>query len=361
MHYRSLGRTGLRVSPLCLGAMMFGAWGNPDHDDSVAIIHAALDAGINFIDTADVYSAGESEEIVGKAIAGRRDEVVLATKFFAPMGDGPNQSGGSPLLDHARVRGRACAGSAPTTSTSTRCTDPTRRSTSTRRSARCPTSSTRARSATSAAPPIPASAIVEAQWVAERRGRERFVCEQPPYSILVRGIEADVLPTCQRYGMGVIPWSPLAGGWLSGKWRLGADDLTSRRAAADPGSLRPDQAREPAEARRGRRARRRWPTRPGISLVHLALAWVINNPAVTAAIIGPRTMDQLTSQLGALDVSLEHRRARPHRRDRAAGHQLQLGRRRATPRRRSPAPVAGAAGRAEPGAVSRSVGRAGCG
>ena len=150
----------------------------------------------------------------------------------------------------------------------------------------------------------PASAIVEAQWVAERRQRERFVCEQPPYSILVRGIEADVLPTCQRYGMGVIPWSPLAGGWLSGKWRLGADDLTSRRAARIPDRYdltKPEnQQKLDAADALGALA-----DEAGISLVHLAVAWVVNNPAVTAAIIGPRTMDQLTSQLGALDVTLE--------------------------------------------------------
>jgi aryl-alcohol dehydrogenase-like predicted oxidoreductase len=152
---------------------------------------------------------------------------------------------------------------------------------------------------------FPASAIVEAQWVAERRHRERFVCEQPPYSILVRGIEADVLPTCQRHGMGVIPWSPLAGGWLSGRWRLDADqqDLTSRRASRIPDrydltKLENQKKLEAADALA------KLADEAGITLVHLAVAWVINNPAVTSAIIGPRTMDQLTSQLGAADVSL---------------------------------------------------------
>jgi aryl-alcohol dehydrogenase-like predicted oxidoreductase len=150
----------------------------------------------------------------------------------------------------------------------------------------------------------PASAIVEAQWTAERRGRERFVCEQPPYSILVRGIENDVLSTCQRYGMGVIPWSPLAGGWLSGKWRKGADDLTSHRANRVPDrydlSKPENQTKLEAADALGALA-----DEAGLSLVHLAIAWVINNPAVTSAIIGPRTMDQLTSQLGAVDVQLE--------------------------------------------------------
>ena len=302
MHYRKLGRTGLEVSPLCLGAMMFGAWGNPDHDDSVAVIHAALDAGINFIDTADVYSAGESEEIVGKAIAGRRDEVVLATKFYAPMGEGPNRSGASrywimkevenslrrlgtdhidlyqvhrpdPRLDVDETLGAL--------------TDLVRQG-----KIRYLGSST-----------FPASEIVEAQWAAERRNLERFVCEQPPYSILARGIEADVLPTCQRHGMGVIPWSPLAGGWLSGKWRKGVADPESRRASRVPDrydlSVPGNQAKLDAADALGDLAEG-----AGLSLVHLAVAWVINNPAVTSAIIGPRTMDQLTSQLGAADVQL---------------------------------------------------------
>jgi aryl-alcohol dehydrogenase-like predicted oxidoreductase len=302
MRYRSLGRTGLQVSPLCFGAMMLGAWGNPDHDDSVAIVHAALDAGINFIDTADVYSAGESEEIVGKAIAGRRDEVVLATKFFAPMGTGPNRSGGSrywimkeceaslrrlgtdhidlyqvhrpdPRLDVDETLGAM--------------TDLVRQG-----KVRYLGSST-----------YPASAIVEAQWTAERRQRERFVCEQPPYSMLVRGIEAEILPTCQRYGMGVIPWSPLAGGWLSGAWRVGSPDENSRRARRSPDRYdlaKPEnQAKLAAADALGRLA-----DEAGISLPQMAVAWVIGHPAVTSAIIGPRTMDQLTSQLPAVDVAL---------------------------------------------------------
>jgi aryl-alcohol dehydrogenase-like predicted oxidoreductase len=129
------------------------------------------------------------------------------------------------------------------------------------------------------------------------------VCEQPPYSILVRGIEADVLPTCQRYGMGVIPWSPLAGGWLSGKWRLGAEELTSHRANRVPArydlAVPGNQKKLEAADALGRLA-----DEAGISLVDMALAFVIRNPAVTSAIIGPRTMDQLTSQLGSVDVQL---------------------------------------------------------
>ena len=190
MHHRSLGRTGLRVSPLCLGAMMFGAWGNPDHDESVAVIHAALDAGINFIDTADVYSAGESEEIVGKAIAGaprrgRPGHQVLRARWAT----NPTRAAARATGSCASAR-RACAGSAPTTSTSTRCTGPTRTSTSTRRSARCPTSSTRARSATSAAPPTrrrpssrpsgwPSAASASGSCASSRRTRSSCAASRP--------------------------------------------------------------------------------------------------------------------------------------------------------------------------------------
>ena len=282
--------------------MMFGAWGNPDHDDSVAVIHAALDAGINFIDTADVYSAGESEEIVGKAIAGRRDEVVLATKFYAPMGEGPNDGGGS---RHWIMR--ECENSLRRLGTDhidlyqVHRPDPTMDVDETLGAMSDLVHQGKVRYLGSST--FPASEIVEAQWVADRRHRERFVCEQPPYSMLVRGIEADVLPTCQRHGMGVIPWSPLAGGWLSGKWRRGGADPDSRRASRVPDrydlSVPGNQAKLEAADALGTLA-----DEAGISLVHLAVAWVINNPAVTSAIIGPRTMDQLTSQLGAAEVEL---------------------------------------------------------
>src|SRR6195256_791265 len=234
MDYRTLGRTGVKVSPLCLGAMMFGDWGNQDADESIRIIHRALDAGINFIDTADVYARGESEEIVGKALAGgRRDHVVLATKVHGTMGDDPNEFGnsrrwiprevdnslrrlGTDWIDLYQIHRPEF--DTDIDETLGALTDLVRAG-----KLRYFGSST-----------FPAATIVEAQWVAERRGRERVVCAQPPYSILVRGIEADVLPTCERHGMAVIPWSPLAGGWLSGKWRKGADDLTSHRANRIP-------------------------------------------------------------------------------------------------------------------------------
>ena len=303
MRYRYLGGTGIQVSVHCLGTMMFGAWGNPDHDESVRIVHAALDAGINFVDTADVYSAGESEEIVATAIAGRRDEVVLATKVHGQMGKDPNERGNS-----RRWIVRECEASLRRLGTDridlyqVHRPDPT---TEIDETLAALTDLVRAGKVLYVgSSTFPASEIVEAQWVAERRGHVRFVCEQPPYSLLVRGIEADVLPTCQRYGMGVIPWSPLAGGWLSGKWRLGAEDLTSRRAQRLPDrydlSMVENQRKLEAADALARLA-----DEAGMTLVHLAVAWVINHPAVTSAIIGPRTMDQLTSQLGAVDVTLE--------------------------------------------------------
>ena len=304
MELRPLGRTGVKVSPLCLGAMMFGQWGNPDHDESIRIIHRALDAGINFIDTADVYSRGESEEIVGKAIStpSRREHVVLATKVHGNMGDDPNEFGNSrrwiirevdnslrrlqtdwidlyqihrpePDTDIAETLGAL--------------TDLVRAGKV--RYIGCST--------------FQPSMIVESQWVSEQRGLERFVCEQPPYSILVRGVEAEVLPTCQRYGMGVIPWSPLAGGWLSGAYRRDAELPQSRRADRIP---RRYDVTMPENQRKLEIADQlaKLAEEAGLSLVHVAIAFVLRHPAVTAAIIGPRTMEHLESQLGAADVTL---------------------------------------------------------
>src|SRR3954464_14249418 len=305
MRYRALGGRGGQVSRLCLGAMMFGAWGNPDHDESVAVIHAALDAGINFIDTADVYSAGESERIGAKALQGHRDDVVLATKVHAGMGKDPNMQGNS-----RRWIIRECENSLERLQTDyldlyqIHRPEPDTDIDETLGALTDLVHQGKVRYLGSST--FPASAIVEAQWVAERRQRERFVCEQPPSSILVRGVEADVLPTCQRHGMGVIPWSPLAGGWLSGKWRKGAasDVLRSRRSAMMPArydlSLEVNQRKLDAADALGALA-----DEAGISLIDMALAFVVNHPAVTAAIIGPRTMEQLEFQLGATDIALD--------------------------------------------------------
>lgn len=302
MKYRTLGTTGTRVSQLCLGAMMFGAWGNTDHDESISIIHGAIDGGVNFIDTADVYSDGESEEIVGKAIKGRRDNLVIATKVHGAMGVDPNRSGNS-----RRWIMQECEESLRRLGTDyidlyqIHRPDPSVDVDETLGALSDLVHQGKVRYTGSST--FPPSAIVEAQWVAERRGRERFVCEQPPYSMLARGVEAEVLPTCDRYGMGVIAWSPLAGGWLSGKWRLGVDGLTSRRAARIPD--RYDLSKPENQAKlRAADALAALAEQSGISLVHMALAFVINHPTITSAIIGPRTAEHLTSQLGATDVVL---------------------------------------------------------
>jgi aryl-alcohol dehydrogenase-like predicted oxidoreductase len=303
MEMRTLGRTGVKVSPLCLGAMMFGAWGERDHDESIRIIHRALDAGINFVDTADVYSRGESEEIVGKALAGgRRDNVVLATKVHGRMGDDPNEYGNSRRwivreVDNSLRRLKTDwidlyqihrpEADTDIDETLGALTDLIRAG-----KVRYIGSST-----------FPPSEVVEAQWVAERRGRERFVCEQPPYSVIARAIEADLLPTCQRYGMGVIAWSPLGGGWLSGRYRKDREMPESRRAQMLPQrydmSLPENQRKLDAVDALARLAEEN-----GMSLVELAIAFVIHHPSITAAIIGPRTMEQLEGQLGAADVTL---------------------------------------------------------
>jgi aryl-alcohol dehydrogenase-like predicted oxidoreductase len=281
MRMRTLGGTGIKVSPYCLGAMMFGAWGNPDHEDSIRIIHAALDGGINFVDTADVYSAGESEEIVGKALRDRRDEVVLATKAHGAMGKDPNMSGNS-----RRWIVREVENSLRRLQTDyidlyqMHRPDPDTDIDETLSALSDLVHAGKVRAVGSST--FPAESIVEAQWVADRRGHVRFRSEQPPYSIFVRGIEAAVLPACQRYGMGVIVWSPLAGGWLTGRYRKDTDiDMTIGRARRLP--------------------HRFDPSLPG----NLALAFATAHQGVTSAIIGPRTMDQLTDLLAGASVTLD--------------------------------------------------------
>jgi aryl-alcohol dehydrogenase-like predicted oxidoreductase len=305
MEHRTLGRTGVKVSPLCLGAMMFGAWGNPDHDESIRIIHRALDAGINFIDTADVYSRGESEEIVGKALAGgRRDDVVLATKFHAAMGDDPNQQGNSRRWIVREVE--ASLQRLGTDRIDLYQVHRPEHDTDIEETLSALTDLVRAGKILSiGSSTFPPSQVVEAQWVARERGLQRFVSEQPPYSMLIRAVEADLLPTAQRHGMGVIPWSPLAGGWLSGRFRKSAPtgELTSRRADRLPDRY---DLSIPANQRKldAAEALAQLAEDAGISLIELAIAFVIRHPAVTSAIIGPRTMEHLESQLGAADVTL---------------------------------------------------------
>jgi aryl-alcohol dehydrogenase-like predicted oxidoreductase len=304
MDLRPLGRTGVSVSKCCLGAMMFGAWGNPDHDESIRIIHRALDAGINFIDTADVYAQGESEEIVGKALAdGRRDNVILATKFHGAMGDDPNRQGSSrrwiirEVEDSLRRLGTDWIDlyqvHRPRTDTDIEETLSALSDLVHQGKVRYLGSST-----------FPASQIVEAQWVARDRHLQRFVTEQPPYSMLVRAIEADVLPTCARYGMGVMSYSPLTGGWLSGRWRKDSGQQSSSRANRLPErfdlSLPANQRKLDAVEELARLAEE-----AGITLIQLAIAFVLNHPAITAPILGPRTMEQLESQLAGAGVVLD--------------------------------------------------------
>lgn len=304
MDYRSLGRTGVKVSPLCLGAMMFGPWGNDDRQDSIRIIHTALDAGINVIDTADVYSTGVSEEIVGEALAshpGGRDGVFLATKFFMPMDEDPNHRGGSrrwiirevenslrrlgtdyidlyqvhrpdPAVDIEEILGALSdlvhQGKIRYIGSSS----------------------------------FSGSQIVEAQWAARDRRLERFVTEQPPYSILVRGIEEDVLPTTLRHGMGTLTYSPLAGGWLSGRWRknaVSAPTSAARPSARFDMSSLANQRKLDAVEELALLAEE-----VGIPLLQLAIAFVINHPGVTSAIVGPRTLEQLESYLPAAELTL---------------------------------------------------------
>jgi aryl-alcohol dehydrogenase-like predicted oxidoreductase len=307
MEYRPLGRTGVSVSKLCLGAMMFGAWGNTDHDESIRIIHAALDAGINFIDTADVYSQGESEEIVGKAIGNppaRRDDVVLATKVWGQMDEDPNHRGASRrwILEEVEHSLRRLGTDyidlyqvhRPTPDTDIDETLGALTDLVHQGKIRYIGHST-----------YPASLIVEAQWTARDRSLQRFVSEQPPYSILTRGIEAEVLPACAKYGMGVIPYSPLAGGWLSGRYRKDTDvtgpvsPARQRLANRYDLSLPENQRKLDAAEQLAQVAEE-----AGITLIQLAIAFVLNHPAITAPIIGPRTMEHLQSQIAAADVVL---------------------------------------------------------
>jgi aryl-alcohol dehydrogenase-like predicted oxidoreductase len=302
MEHRTLGRTGVKVSKFCLGAMMFGSWGNTDHDDCIRIVHAALDAGINFIDTADLYGAGESEEILAKALKGRRDDVVLATKFHGRMGrDGNRQGTSRRWIMNAVEDSLRRLGTDHIDLYQTHRLRPGTDHDETLGALTDLVSAGKVRYIGSST--FPASHIVEAQWVAERRNRARYVCEQPPYSVLYRGIEVDVLPTIQRYGMGAISWGPLGGGWLSGRWRKGTTEMESTRVNRVPGrydlSLPENHNKLEAVESLALLAEE-----AGLSLIHLALAFVVNHPGITAAIIGPRTMEHFESQIGAAEVRL---------------------------------------------------------
>jgi aryl-alcohol dehydrogenase-like predicted oxidoreductase len=286
--------------------MMFGAVGNPDHEDCVQIIQRALEAGINFIDTADAYSRGESELIVGKALAGgRRDEVVLATKVGLPFDSDPNHRGAS-----RRWITEALEGSLRRLQTDwidlyqLHVVDPNTDIDETLGVLSDLVHAGKIRSF--GASKVPASGIAEAQSIAERRGRERFRTEQPPYSMLVRAIEFDVLPTCQRHGLGVLAYSPLAGGWLSGKYRKG--QVVSGPGSATRGQLFPGvyDSANPANAAKldAADALGALADEAGITLIQMAIAFATHHPAVSSAIIGPRTREHLEGYLAADGVEL---------------------------------------------------------
>lgn len=304
MRYRVLGRTGIEVSVHCLGTMMFGSVGNTDHDDCARIIHAALDQGINFVDTADMYSAGESETIVGKALQGHRDDVVLATKVHFPMGEGRNRGGNSRrwIVREVEESLRRLStdwidlyqvhrpdSTTDIEETLSALTDLVRQGKI--RAFGCST--------------FPAEQIVEAHHVAERRGLHRFRTEQPPYSLLARGIETDLLPVTQRYGMGVLTWSPLASGFLTGRYRKGRPvDLSTGRAALTPARFDPaieENVRKLDVVERLVELA----SEIGCTLPELALAFPAAHPGVTSVIIGPRTMEQLDAALKGAELTLD--------------------------------------------------------
>ncbi|PTY36833.1 aldo/keto reductase [Saccharospirillum sp. MSK14-1] len=296
MNYRNLGKTGIKVSPYALGTMMLGAVGNPDHDDGIRIIHKALDAGINFIDTADFYSQGESEQIVGKALQGRRDQVVLTTKAHLPMGNDPNQQGNSrrwltQALDDSLRRLQTdyidvymVHRPSPETDieeTLSALTDLMRAG-----KIRAIGTST-----------FPASQIVEAQWTADRHHLAKVRVEQPSYSILNRSIEREVLPICEQYGLGVMVWSPLHMGMLTGRVRR-SQQTDATRATRLPHFYGNAQKLDAVEQLVS------LAQEAGVPLTHLAMAFTIAHPAVTAANLGPRTQLQLDDLLAGSQFEL---------------------------------------------------------
>ena len=313
MDYVRLGSSGVKVSRLCLGAMMFGKWGNSDHAECVRLIHRALDAGINFIDTSNNYSEGEAEVIVGKALAGRRDSVVLATKVWAPMGPGPNDRGLSRQAILTQVEaslkrlGTDCIDlyqihrpdpTTPWEETLGALTDLVRQGKV--RYLGC--SSNHYQGTGLWDKKLAAWELVETLWISERRGYERFVSFQPPYSILRRVMEAEHFPVTRRFGIANIVWSPLEGGWLAGKYRRGkanpADSPRAKDWVGDLSNPRFERRLEIVEKLVALAASR------GQVLAEYATAWVLRNPDVTSAIIGPRTLPQLESALRALEIDI---------------------------------------------------------
>ena len=303
MEYRSLGRTGVQVSPLCLGCMNFG--GKTEPEDSYRIIDRALEAGINFLDTANVYSRGRSEEVTGEALKrnGERDKVVLATKVHGVMDDDdPNARGNSRrhVIQQCEASLRRLQTDyidlyqihrpqpeVPIDETLQALDDLIRKG-----YVRYIGTSTFA-----------AWQLTEALYVAKELGLNRFVCEQPPYNLLDRRIERELLPMAQTYGLGIIPWSPLAGGLLTGKYRRGeAAPEDSRYADAENNPVQ--RRRKTEEAFDVIEGLQSIVDAKGCSMSQFALAWCVQQPGVTSPIIGPRTMDQLEDNLAALEVCI---------------------------------------------------------
>ena len=301
MQYRTLGRTGVQVSTLSLGAMNFGAIGHTTQENATAIVNAALEAGVNLVDTADFYSQGESEEMVGRAIAGRRDDVVLATKAFLPMGDERNHRGASRRwlvseLDSSLRR----LGVDHVDLYQVHRWDPTTTDEETLSALTDLQRAGKIRYFGSST--FPAYRIVEGQWAARQHHLGRYVTEQLNYSILNRGAETDVLPVTENHGLGVLVWSPLSSGWLSGAIRAGRE-ITTHRSTAMPqrfdldvpaNRVKLDVIEQVANVAAD----------AGLTMIQLALGFVTAHPGVTSAIIGPRTMDHLESQLAAADTVL---------------------------------------------------------
>ena len=319
MEYRNLGRSGLKVSPLCLGAMMFGSWGNPDHEDSIRVIHRALDAGINFIDTANGYSEGESEVIVGKALKGKREGTVLATKVWAPVGPGPNQRGLSRKAIQEQVENSLRRldtdvidlyqihrpdPTTPVEETLSTLSDLVRQG----KVRYLGLSTNHYEGSALWEKRFAAWEIVETLWISDEHGWERFVSLQPPYSILRRVMEAEHFPMSLKFGIGNIVWSPLEGGWLSGKYRRGAGNpKDSQRAEKWIGDID-----NPKFQRRLDIVEQLLPLAEakGVPLARFANAWALRHPAVTSVILGPRTLEQLEDSLKALDVQITDEDAR---------------------------------------------------
>ena len=308
MEYRLLGTTGARVSAFALGSGSFGAWGNADGDECVRMIDAALDAGINLIDTADIYSLGGAEEIVGRALRGRRDRVILATKATLPIGEAPNRRGSSRLwLMQAVEESLRRLGTDYIDLYQMHQPDPDTAIEETLATLTDLVRQGKVRYIGSSN--FQAWQLTAAQWASERRGLARFVSEQPPYSIVNRGIERDLLPAAQRFGLGVLVWSPLGGGLLTGKYRLGTPAAPESRAVRLRRSRLGETVDPTHDANREKFALveqlQQVARDAGLELAQMALAFTLAHPAVSAAIIGPRTAEQLTATLAGADLRLD--------------------------------------------------------